>query len=100
VRGQFEESVPAYQGLEGYEHLLLDAKLSDQSLCPLPPGSNGYGRSHSGAPPMRPHPPDRRTLGRARSTHRQPTEISKEQRPLSTELPDIRGVPPWLTKEQ
>ena len=29
---RYEDSFPAYQGLEAYEHLLLDAMLGDQSL--------------------------------------------------------------------
>ena len=42
---RYADSFRSFHGLEGYEHLLLDAMMGDQSLFTEPTASNGSGRS-------------------------------------------------------
>jgi glucose-6-phosphate 1-dehydrogenase len=51
---RYEDSFPAYQGLEGYEHLILDAMRGDQSLFTT---AAGVERLWEISTPLLEHPP-------------------------------------------
>jgi glucose-6-phosphate 1-dehydrogenase len=51
---RYEDSFPAFQGLEGYEHLILDAMLGDQSLFTT---ATGKERLWEISTPLLQHPP-------------------------------------------